>query len=205
MNEWFYSKGGAQEGPFHEAEMRSRITSGQVSKRDLVWREGMAEWLPLAQVAELSAAPVTGAEASPYSTPGTSPTPLPQASAYASVPPTSGLAIASMVLGILAILSSCAYIGILFGIPAVITGHMAMKSFRNPLVPKGGKGMAIAGLICGYLGSLISLFFIGFLIYAFNTTNGFMNDAMEEAERQRQEQAEQMEQADEPVRDENAE
>ena len=54
MGEWYYGKGGQQEGPFDEATLRQRIASGQVNPTDLVWREGMAEWLPLSQVAELS-------------------------------------------------------------------------------------------------------------------------------------------------------
>ncbi|MDB4382102.1 DUF4339 domain-containing protein, partial [Akkermansiaceae bacterium] len=73
MSEWYYGQGGQQEGPLDEATMRSRIASGQVSSSDLVWREGMAEWLPLAQVSELATAPVAAAS-SPYVTPTTNPT-----------------------------------------------------------------------------------------------------------------------------------
>ncbi len=205
MNEWFYSKGGAQEGPFEEAEMRTRITSGQVGVSDLLWREGMAEWLPLAQVSEFSSASASSDSTSPYVTPETNPASAPQAAAYAPIPPTSGLAIASLVCGILAILSSCVYVGILFGIPAVITGHMAMKSFKNPQEPRNGKGMAIAGLVCGYLGSLITLGVIlfGFLFYKNN--KGMIEDAIEEAQRQQQEQIEEMEKAGEKIIEENAE
>lgn len=211
MNEWFYAKGGSQEGPFDEAEMRSRITSGQVGGNDLVWREGMAEWLPLAQVTELSAAATSGASAgaSAYVIPGTNsmapPQAAPQAGGYALAPPTSGLAIASMVLGILAILSSCLYIGIIFGIPAVITGHIAIKSFRDPQQPKSGMGMAIAGLVCGYLGSLISLVMIGVVVFAVSSSDGIYREAMEEVERQHQEQVEGVEKAEEQIREEDAE
>ncbi|MEJ6559677.1 MAG: GYF domain-containing protein [Akkermansiaceae bacterium] len=182
MSEWYYGQGGQQEGPFDDAAMRGRIAAGQVSATDLVWREGMAEWIPLAQVSELAAAPA--AAASPYETPGANPTAAAAATPYAATPPTSGLAIAALVLGILAILSSCMYIGILFGIPAVICGHIAMKSFKNPQLPKGGKGMAIAGLICGYLGSVISLCMIGFVAFAMNSTDGFMHEAIKEAQQQ---------------------
>ncbi|MDA8968572.1 GYF domain-containing protein [Akkermansiaceae bacterium] len=190
MSEWYYGQGGQQEGPFDEEAMRGRIAAGQVSADDLVWREGMAEWLPLAQVSELAAAPAT-AGSSPYETPATNPTGAPATtSPYASPPPTSGLAIAALVLGILAIISSCMYVGILFGIPAVICGHMAMKSFRDPQLPKGGKGMAIAGLICGYLGSLISLVIIGFVVFAINSSDGAFKEIMDEAQRQQLEQLE---------------
>lgn len=64
---------------------------------------------------------------------------------------TSGLAIASMVCGILGFLT-CG----VTGIPAIITGHIARSSFkRNPSLE--GKGMALAGLITGYF----SFLFIG--------------------------------------------
>ena len=56
---------------------------------------------------------------------------------YGSPRPTSGFAIASMVLGILGT-----------GIIAVIFGHVAMKDIKK--TGKDGKGMAIAGLVLGY-------------------------------------------------------
>ncbi|MDB4354228.1 GYF domain-containing protein [Akkermansiaceae bacterium] len=202
MSEWYYGKGGQQEGPLDEAAMRARITAGQVAPSDLVWREGMAEWLPLSQVAELAASsaaavPSAGSvpTASPYATPGTNPTGAP-ATPYAPAPPNSGLAIASLVLGILAILSSCMYVGILFGIPAVICGHMAMKRFANPENQIQGKGMAIAGLVCGYLGSLISLVIIGLVVFAFNAKDGVFKEAFEEAQRAQEESLERMEEAE---------
>ncbi len=167
MTEWYYGQGGQQEGPIDDATMRSRIAEGLVGSGDLVWREGMPEWLLLGQVSELSA--VSAPQASPYATPSTNPYPAQPAVAYVAAPPTSGLAIASLVCGILAILSICFHIGIIFGIPAVICGHLAMKSFKNPQLAMGGKGMAIAGLICGYIGSLISLVIIGFFVVLFMT------------------------------------
>ncbi len=69
----------------------------------------------------------------------------------------SGLAVASLVLGLLSFL-----FWFFTGIPAVITGHMALNRIKqNPML--GGKGMAIAGLILGYL-SIASLLCIGGLI-----------------------------------------
>lgn len=63
--------------------------------------------------------------------------------------PTSGCAIASMVLGIIALLSSCCFY--YFSIPCAILGViLAGVSLAGR---KSGKGMAIAGLVC----SIISL------------------------------------------------
>ena len=186
MSEWYYGQGGQQEGPLDDAVMRERIAAGQVSSTDLVWREGMAEWLPLSQVTELST--VAAATESPYATPATHPVATGTALPYVAAPPTSGLAIAALVCGILAILSSCMYIGIIFGIPAVITGHMAMKSFKMPQPTVGGKGMALAGLICGYIGSAFSLLMIGFVAFAFTTQKRVMDEM--EIESQNQEASE---------------
>jgi hypothetical protein len=62
--------------------------------------------------------------------------------------PTSGVAVASMVLGILGVLGGWC----MFGIPcilAVIFGHVSLPVTRDGRV--GGRGMAVTGLILGYL------------------------------------------------------
>lgn len=58
-----------------------------------------------------------------------------------------GLAIASMVLGIIALVFFCFFwISIPCGIIAIILGGVALAT------KKPGKGMAIAGLVCAILG-----------------------------------------------------
>lgn len=60
---------------------------------------------------------------------------------------TAGIAVASLVLGILGL----ALLGPLGSIPAVICGHLALSQFKkNPDGP-GGNGLALAGLILGYI------------------------------------------------------
>jgi len=66
---------------------------------------------------------------------------------------TSGLAIASLVLGI----SSFACLGPLCGIPAIITGHIALSKTRGGPHAPGGMGMAIAGLVLGYANILVMM------------------------------------------------
>jgi Domain of unknown function (DUF4190) len=65
----------------------------------------------------------------------------------------SGLAITSLVLGIVSILA-CG-LGILCAIPAIITGHVAHGRARRLPAQFGGGGLAIAGFVMGY----VSLFF----------------------------------------------
>ena len=69
-----------------------------------------------------------------------------------SLPVTNGLAIASMICGILSLVFFCFCGGLFFGIPAVICGHLSLNQLNAPGNSQQGRGMAIAGLICGYLG-----------------------------------------------------
>lgn len=57
--------------------------------------------------------------------------------------PTNGMAIASMVLGIF-------WAGWIGSILAVVFGHVALKQIER--TDQGGRGMAVAGLVLGYLG-----------------------------------------------------
>lgn len=77
----------------------------------------------------------------PYSPPGAPLPPMKQ---------TSGLAIASLVCGILGFLT-CG----LTGIAAIVTGHIAMSSIKRGNGTLEGKGMALAGLITGYFSFII--------------------------------------------------
>jgi hypothetical protein len=63
----------------------------------------------------------------------------------ASAPDTSGLAIASLIMGLVGVL-----VGIT-AIPAVICGHLARGQIRNADGALAGSGMALTGLILGYV------------------------------------------------------
>lgn len=64
----------------------------------------------------------------------------------------NGLAIASMVTGILAFLSGLFFMGLLFGVAAIILGAIALKKPQ-------GKGMAIAGIVTGIVGAISGAIF----------------------------------------------
>lgn len=63
--------------------------------------------------------------------------------------PTSGLAVASMVLGIVGLLVGLCSFGVLSFV-AVGAGHLALVQDVKRL-GKSGKGMAVAGLVLGYI------------------------------------------------------
>lgn len=174
MADWFYGKDGTQHGPVSDQEIGGLITSGEIDGTTIIWREGMADWLPISQVPEfqssLTPASTGGNDTSlessqnqenPYTAPTTRTAPAP--AAYTAIP-TDGLSIASLVCGILAIISC--YIWGLFGLPAVICGHMSLKKINHSPTPIQGKGMAIAGLICGYIGIALQVLVIGVIIIA---------------------------------------
>lgn len=75
--------------------------------------------------------------------PGTIPQPQP----FAGSQETDGKAVASLVFGILAIFP----LGLFAGIPAIILGHLSKSEIRKSLGRLKGDGMAMAGLVMGYI------------------------------------------------------
>jgi hypothetical protein len=74
--------------------------------------------------------------------------------------PKEGLAIASLVLGVLAIIPP---LMVLTGLPAIITGHVARHRANKQPGSYGGRRMAMAGLITGYLGMTLALGIVVFV------------------------------------------
>lgn len=81
----------------------------------------------------------------------------PQPKSYGAGPGTSGLAIASAVLGI----ASWFGFSLLASIPAIITGHMSRRQIRDADGALEGSGLALVGLIAGYANVIISIVFLG--------------------------------------------
>ena len=81
---------------------------------------------------------------------------IPPTIGIAPQPKTSVLAIWSLVLGILSL--TC--FSILTAIPGVICGHQALSKIRRSSGEMTGQGMAIAGLVTGYLGIAWAIIFI---------------------------------------------
>lgn len=87
--------------------------------------------------------------------------------AYSPPRPNSGLAITSLICGLAGLVLFWLFAPVIASIVAVITGHMALKQIKaNPML--AGRGLAITGLITGYvgLGLLVIeiLLFVGSLV-----------------------------------------
>ena len=61
--QWFAAVGGEQTGPLTRDELFGLLAGGQVDQETLVWREGMEDWLRLADVSELEERPFAGGTA----------------------------------------------------------------------------------------------------------------------------------------------
>jgi hypothetical protein len=122
---YFVQHHGQQAGPFSIDQIRAGLADGTYQPSDPGWREGLADWQPLSGL--LASSP-----------------PLPPALPVRAE--TSKLAVWSLVLA----LAGFVLAG-LTAIPAVICGHLALKGIRKSNGRQTGEGMAIAGLICGYL------------------------------------------------------
>ena len=106
----YIARGDQKLGPFPEQEVRAKLQTGEFSPGDLAWAEGSPNWVSLSSL---------------LGTDAPLPPRLPTA---APIGPsqTSGLAVTSLVLGIL----SCSIIPLLPAIPAVICGHIAKSKIR---------------------------------------------------------------------------
>ena len=47
---WYYADAGRQVGPISDEQLDVLLKSGSIKAHTLVWREGMASWLPYGQV-----------------------------------------------------------------------------------------------------------------------------------------------------------
>ena len=79
---WYYARGGQQVGPVTLDALRQQAMSGELKPGDLVWGEGMPDWVDARQVPELSPAFAVAPDEGEYDLgPGQAPPP-----AYAAAP-----------------------------------------------------------------------------------------------------------------------
>jgi uncharacterized membrane protein YphA (DoxX/SURF4 family) len=145
--------------------MIDRVAMGEISPTDLAWCEGMADWLPVSEIPQLKveapvreeipAAPVGSSAPSPYQAPmAAAPSAMPSQMTQGQ-PPAQGLAIGSLVCGILSLIGCCFWpLAGPLAIVAIVLGLVTLSKVKANPAAVGGKGMAKAGLITGILGLL---------------------------------------------------
>lgn len=65
---WYYAADQGQHGPVDSESLQQLLASGQLNRETRVWSDGMAEWLPIADVGELSYLVNSHGAANPYAT-----------------------------------------------------------------------------------------------------------------------------------------
>lgn len=50
---WYYARGESEQGPISSAQIKALAATGALRRDDLVWKEGMENWLPANEVDEL--------------------------------------------------------------------------------------------------------------------------------------------------------
>ena len=154
MSKWYYGKDNSQHGPISENEIRNLLSTKQIDPNTIMWCEGMDNWRPLSEVPEFNS--TNGNVNQQYSPPQQSSSPHQH---YG--PRNDGMAIASLVCGILA-LTLCS---LFTGIPAIICGHVSLSRIKSATIPIQGKGMAVTGLVLGYLSIILSIVSIIFFFF----------------------------------------
>jgi hypothetical protein len=168
--DYYFSRDNQQLGP-HRLE---DLLGLGLQLESLVWHEGMQTWRPaytvpaVAALFASTAAPAPGISPVGFDLPEThprmmSPAPLEplryQSSGTLEGP--SGMAVASMVLGIVALVTMiCDGFGLIPGVLAIIFGVLARKQVGGRK-DAPGHGMATAGIICGSIA--VGLVAIGIL------------------------------------------
>jgi len=138
--QWLYVIEGQQLGPVAFPVLYEMVRHGDLRPDCMVWTEGMTAWARMDQVPELLSA-LGAAPPNPYTQ-----APIGYGMGQAG---NSGMAIASLVLGIVGlVLCWVPLLGLAASIVGLILGIKGQRST--------GKGMAIAGIVLSSIGLFIS-------------------------------------------------
>jgi hypothetical protein len=140
---YFYTDTNRQpQGPESREKILELLNRGVINSAALVAEEGGKTWLP---ISSLSA--------------GASPSAPPLPDRF-----TEPLAILSLTLSALSFV--CCYFGFASAIAGIVLGHLARGKIRkNPDL--NGDGLALAGLIIGYVAVTLQLLYLVFVILGF--------------------------------------
>ena len=134
------TKEGQQYGPYELSKLQEYVTQGSFSLTDHCWQEGWPDWRPLSTIISSPPPPVLSSEKT--------------LNEKSETKRNDKNAIASLVLGILALFLADRWeivVTVLLAIPAIVSGHHAKARIKRDPQHLKGKGMAIAGLILGYI------------------------------------------------------
>lgn len=147
MKQWYCNIKGQQYGPVGEDVLREWVAQHRVTAQDLVWAEGMTNWLPAGQVTEIFSAAATSPAAG-------GPPPVPGAAVQSGVAPHRGGTI--LTFGILG-LACC----VIFGAVAWAMGSTDLKEMAAGRMDRSGDSSTNAGRVCGMISVILALVGLG--------------------------------------------
>ncbi len=159
--EWYYADAFGNQHAVSSADLSGLVATGTVTRETLVWNETMDRWKPAGEVCAdwfSNQAPpsLTGSQRRQA-------VHVPNTPFAGQRAPLDALAVVSLVLGCLGIFG-CG--GPILSLPGVVCGHIARHRAKGESLPSSNGGLALAGLIVGYIGLVISLAAIAFYVVA---------------------------------------
>ncbi len=154
--EWYYADASGNQHAVSSADLPALVASGAVRRETLVWNETMEAWAMAGE---------TCAEWFPHVAPPSLTGSQRRQALHAPVAPYAGqrapldpLAVISLALGCVGIFAC----GPFLAVPAVVCGHIARRRAKGENLPSSNGGLALAGLVTGYIGLVLSLLVLVF-------------------------------------------
>lgn len=186
MSEWYYAKDGAQLGPVNATEIKTLLANGTLNANTtMVWKSGMADWIPAVQAPELASAPAAAND--PYAAPVSGfgiETSVDASIALSEIEPGSepidamacfkrGLDLTVRHLGMV-LLATLVFVGILIGMSMVTSAIEAVVNVA--VISSGNPNTAVIvaiSLVGMLINQLVSVFLtLGFARFTLNVVSG---------------------------------
>src|SRR3954470_4397951 len=143
------ARDGKELGVFSVEEINRQLAAGTLRVTDQAWYDGAAGWAELLTVPGVSAAPASATAPSP----ATPAAPTAAVAAPAVMVPrrkNEPLATVSLMASLFGLSGFCCGLFLTAAIAGVVCGHLALSRIKaNPEL--GGRGMALAGVVIGYV------------------------------------------------------
>src|SRR4051812_9589516 len=148
------ARDGKELGVYSLEEINRQLAAGTLRVTDQAWYDGAAGWAALLTVPGVSAAPASATTPNP-ATPAT-----PAAAVMVPRRKNEPLATVSLMASLFGLSGFCCGLFLMVSIAGVVCGHLALSRIKaNPEL--GGRGMALAGVVVGYVS------IAGWLIWTF--------------------------------------
>ncbi|HRQ89354.1 MAG TPA: DUF4190 domain-containing protein [Bacteroidia bacterium] len=176
--DWHYADASRNQHQCQDHELAGLVAAGAISPITLVWNETMTQWRPASEALpdlfpSHSVPPVlTPDQRRAVAFSATDATSLPGQRA-----PLDPVAITSLCLAIGAVLFC---LGPILGIPAIVCGHIGRRRAKAETLPSSNGGLSLAGLIVGYVVTVVSVvvavFYIFLIVDLGNSLNELNNE-----------------------------